>query len=316
MSALVVSLYAAVLVGSAFIYEFQHSAHDFIEFFFGEFAVFNRFDDVLVGKSARIGHFQVKPRLYALNAVVRGVPVAYHNSLESPFVAQNIGKKTLVVGSVFAVHAVVRTHYRPRLGFLHRAFECGHIYLAQGAFVHDRVYGHAARFLVVCAKMLYGNAHVMLLHAADVAYAHTRRKIGVFAQIFEIASAKRRTLDIHAGTQDNRNVLVEALNGYLFTHLSRNGNVPRACKSYGGGKRRRGIRFVHRLVVVLHLQSETVGTVRHTHGGYAQPCDGFCRPVVASAAQPRLFFQGKFGNQLVDINFAVHSTLRRIVYLT
>ena len=49
------------------------------------------------------------------------------------------------------------------------------------------IYRHSARFLIVCAKMLYGRAHVVFLHAVHIAHAHTGRKIWIFAQILKVA---------------------------------------------------------------------------------------------------------------------------------
>ena len=87
--------------------EFDETKHDSVKVFFGYRAVFERFVNAFVVESFASRHFKIKSCFYAFAAVVNRAPVAHDDTLETPFVTEYVGEKTLVVGKVFAVETIV-----------------------------------------------------------------------------------------------------------------------------------------------------------------------------------------------------------------
>ena len=76
----------------------------------------------------------------------------------------------------------------------------------QGSRIDQRINNHALGFLIVHSEVFYAGACAGGLHAGDKGDGYGSGQIRVFAVIFEIAAAKRASLDIDPGAQQNGNV--------------------------------------------------------------------------------------------------------------
>ena len=229
-----------ICIFAADLFAFERHVHkavdQLVEIVFGNKPFFNRRDDLRVANAVGGGHFQLLPREKTLHAVVFRAPVGDNNAFKSPFVTKHVGKQPFVFCAVGAVQAVVCRHNRPGLCLFDRVFKRRQVNFAQGAFVHNRVDGHAAGFLVVRGKVLNGSADALALHAVDKRSGHFAGQIRVFREIFKVSAAERRAFDVDARAEQNGNLFFQALFTERFAHLINHVRVPRA-----GGCRRSGI---------------------------------------------------------------------------
>ena len=86
-------------------------------------------------------------------------------------------------------------------------FKSGQVNFTQRAFVHDRIAGHAAQLLGIGRKVLRTGTDAFGLDAAHVAGCHFAGKVRIFAEIFEITSAKRAALDVQPRAEQHAYVL-------------------------------------------------------------------------------------------------------------
>ena len=191
-------------------------------------------DDLVVGVAWR--HFEVEARVEGGHAVMVGTPVTHDDALEAPFVAQHVGEQPVILGGMHAVDAVVCAHDGPRLGFLDDVFECREVDFAQRTLRDVGADAQTVGLLVVGGEMLERSAHALGLHACDNANGLMACQIRVFGPVFEAAAAKRVALDVHAGTEDYGNLLLNALFGHGFADLVDEFRVPRAGQTSGRRK--------------------------------------------------------------------------------
>ncbi len=104
----------------------------------------------LRGQTVGVGtHLYVQTVESGLLRVVGAAPVGDHDSVESPFIAQDVLEQTLVVAGVLTLIAVVGAHYAPHLAILHGLLEGRKIYLIERT-VADFDVNSAAPFLPDC----------------------------------------------------------------------------------------------------------------------------------------------------------------------
>ena len=132
-----------------------------------------------------------------------------------------------------AVDAVVCAHDGPRLGFLDDVFECREVDFAQRTLGDVGADAQPVGLLAVGGEMLERSAHALGLHACDDADRLMTRQIRVFGPVFEAAAAKRVALDVHAGTEDYGNLLLNAFFGHGFADLVDEFRIPRAGQARG-----------------------------------------------------------------------------------
>ena len=206
----------------------KNLVHALIEQGFVNFTCAHRVDDLLIIQAAGGGHFEILPRNKAGDAFVIGAPVCDDEAFEAPVPAQHVGQQPFVFGAEGAVDLVVCAHDRPRLGLFDGYFKRGEIDFAQRAFVHNRIDLHAARFLIVARKMLERGAHALFLHAVDKGRAHLSCEQRVLGEIFKIASAQGRALDIDAGAEHHAHALRKGLLRDRAAHFMQQLRVPGA----------------------------------------------------------------------------------------
>ena len=159
-------------------------------------------------------------------------------------------------------------------------------------------------FVVVCAEMFKRSTYAVLLNAFDISGTEFSRKIGILREIFEISSAERRSLYVHAGTEQYIYFLVKTLLAESVADFFGKIFVP--CR--GKRNRRRKSRcgegtFQSDIVVFFVFLTEAVRTVRHDKTAYAESRHGFCFPEVFARTQRRFFFKRHFGNEFFNFVF-------------
>ena len=102
---------------------------------------------------------------------------------------------------MYAVKQVVAVHYRAYLAFGDGLLERGEVYFKQRSLVNFRAYMVSAPLLVVAGEVLNGSQHAARLHSVDVGQGGFTRQVRVFAKVFIVPSAQRRTVDVHSGAE-------------------------------------------------------------------------------------------------------------------
>ena len=141
-----------------------------------------------------------------MRAVIDGAPIGDDQALKAPTVAQDILGQDFVFTAIAAIKAVVGAHHRPRLCLPHGSFEGWQVDFVQGSRIDQRINNHALGFLIVHGEVFNAGARAGRLHAGDKGDGHGAGQIRVFAVIFEITAAKRASLNIDPGAQQNGNV--------------------------------------------------------------------------------------------------------------
>ena len=100
----------------------QHTAHTSIHICLTELAALHSFHN-LINEVGRAGLHQVIAGTDALGGVEETAPVGHDNTLEAPFVTEDVRQQVAARVGVFAVHLIIRTHHRPRLCLLHSNLE-------------------------------------------------------------------------------------------------------------------------------------------------------------------------------------------------
>ena len=132
-----------------------------------------------------------------------------------------------------AVDAVVGAHDGPWLGGFDDVFECREVDFAQRTLGDVGADAQPVGLLAVGGEMLERSAHALGLHACDDADCLMAGQIRVFGPVFEAAAAKRVALDVHAGTENYGNLLLNAFFGHGFADLVDEFRIPRAGQARG-----------------------------------------------------------------------------------
>ena len=133
--------------------------------------------------------------------------VAHDKTVKSAFFAKKIRHKFMIFSDISAIYFIIRTHNRPRFGFLNCILKYSKINLMQCSFVNGSTYRHSSRFLIICHKMFNACANAHALDTVNMGCRNLRREIRIFGIIFEITSAKRRTLNIYRRSEQYRHIL-------------------------------------------------------------------------------------------------------------
>ena len=204
--------------------ETQDTAHFLVEFLRAVLSLVDGFEVglreevVVVGvgcaHSEAVGpcsEFEVEAVLHRLIKVVTAAPVAHYHAVELPVVFQYLVQQPLVVAVVFVLIEVVGSHYSPCAAFGDGSLECRQIDFVQRTVADYDINLMAILLIVVQCVVLYACRHAARLQSLDVRHHHPRCEIRVFAHVFEVASAERCAVDVHAGTQNHVLSTIECL---------------------------------------------------------------------------------------------------------
>ena len=260
-----------------------------VEVFFVKRTVGNGVADLLYTDSRVARHFEIFAGAQPRAAVESAAPVAHNNSVKAPLAAQNISYKTLVFGRKNAVYAIVGSHDGVRFALADSQFKRAQIKFPDSAFVNNAVAVKTGVFLIVQRKMLHAGGHAVFSHAEAERSAHFARKQRVFAVILKISAAKRVALYVDAGTEQRMNAVAAALLAYRGAHSVRVFGLPRTGNRRGGRERRRGFGRRNAVIAAAYLLAQSVRTVRHGNGRYAEPLHRTGIHKIRALNEPRLF---------------------------
>ena len=250
-------------------------------------------------------HFQVHAVGGGLVGIVDAAPVRHDQSLEAPFLFEDLIEQVGILAAVLPAELIVGAHDAQRAAFLDGGAEGGQINLAQRALVHEDVDGAALNFLVVGGKMLGAGGDALGLLALDVIDSNARREEGVFAHVFEVATAEGGSLDAQAGAEHD---VLAALARFLADDravFGGQGGVE------SGGQAKRSGHGGGEIVGQVEI-AETVADLRaHAHGAVVHPQVGDAETGHAGGCKSGLgvdhgnfFLHGELGHELFD--FRVH----------
>ena len=157
-------------------------------------------------------------------------------------------------------------------------------------------------FVVVDGKVFERSAYPHRFHALDVGAAHLAGEIGIFGKIFKVAAAQRRALDVDSGTEDDVDLLIDALFAQSDAHFADEIGIP--ARRHIDGRRECGGREGHlhaEAVVVLIFFAQAVRAVRHHERADAEAFDRLGRPKISAAAYRGFFAQSHVGNNFFDL---------------
>ena len=237
-----------------------------IQVFHGKISALNSLNQLSRRTEARCGHLQVGTCLDSRDMIVGSAPVGDYKSVKSPVAAQDILEKMHALVGILAVDLVIGRHDGAGLGLIDGQLEAGQIDLAKRALIYDRVHSHAALLLGVDREVLDAGIYALALDSLHIGCRHLACQIRVFGKILEVTSAKRASLNVHAGAEQNIDAhslrFLAERDAYLCAKLL----VPAARHCRGSRKTRCRKRCVETEVVSRsRLSSESVRAVGHDH---------------------------------------------------
>ena len=189
-------------------------------------AIGHRGGDLRVAGFATERHRQVESGGDGTHPVGDRTPVADHQAVETPVLAQDRGQQFAVLERVDAVDLVVRAHHRPGRCGAHHVPEGAQVQLVQAAFIDVGADPHAVGLLIVGGEMLERGTHAAGLHAVDEGCGHMSGEQRVLGEVLEVAAAEGRAFEVDAGAEDNRHPLRAGLVGDGVTGPARQVRVP------------------------------------------------------------------------------------------
>ena len=164
--------------------------------------------------------------------------------------------------------------------------------------------------------VLAAGGDALTLYAADKARRQLARKIRVLGIVFKITPAERRTLDVHARTEQHGNLLGTAFLADCRADPFAQRGVPRVGERRRGRKAGRFHGFVD-AVRVLFALAQPVRTVAHHQLRHAEPFERRRVPGVVSGGKSDFFLCRHFGKYRVNpaaqscICFHLYNILRQ-----
>ena len=211
---LVVGVVRAVMLGTVAptaLHQFDDPGRTAVEVGDRKPPVGQRCGDVGVECTEARRHLDVEARADAGDAVAHRAPVAHHQAVETPLVAEDGREQLVVLGGVGAVDDVVAAHDRPRRRVLDRDLETGEVDLAQRALVDDGVDDESVRLLVVDGEVLDARADAAGLDAPHHGSGELAAEKRVLRQVLEAAPATGMPFDVEARAEHDRHALRERL---------------------------------------------------------------------------------------------------------
>ena len=247
------------------------------------------------GVESGVWHLHVGLALHARRVVVARAPVGDDKARKAPLSPQDVHQKVLVLIRVAPIHLVVGGHNRPGAAILHRDLKGGQIDLSERALIHHRVHRHPAVLPRVDRKVLGAGVHAAALNAPDVSCRHLPGQDRVLGEVLKIPSAKRISLHVEAGAQEDIHLLRQGFLPEGAADLLAELRIPAVCnrggrRETGGGKGGVEPEVIPRAL----LPAQAVGAVGEGDRRNAKPRNipGF--PLTFAAQQRCLFQQCQF----------------------
>ncbi len=167
----------------------------------------------VIGFVGRVGaHFEVHAVEGGEFGAVDATPIGHGEAFEAPLLLEDFVEQQIVLATMLAAEEVVSAHDAEDVGFADGGAEGREINFAKGAVVHVDIDAVAFGFLVVGGEMLDAGADALGLFAANVIDGDARSEERIFAEVFEVAAAEGRALNVDAGAEHD---VFAALLGFL-----------------------------------------------------------------------------------------------------
>ena len=229
-------------------------------------------------------HVQVGAGLCRWQTVDDGVVVTLDQTLEAPFLFQDIGDQVLVLASVLAVHLLERAHHHRHGAVLGGGLERRQGHLAQDALRHDLIEDETVGFLIVTGVVLGFCPDATLLDTVDHRWTQAGAEERVFTgEVFEGTAAPRHAVQVHARTGDE---LVAATGGVVAQGAA---EVDGATRVEGGRQVRAG-RIDHARIVAFAGVTDTCAAVSAVDLWHAVLGQRLDVPTTDTADVGQLFF--------------------------
>ena len=153
------------------------------------------------------------------HGIFSGIPVGHHQSLESPFVAEDVFCQFAVLAGIFAVHLIVGGHHAPGLRLFDSNLEALQIQLAQGALCQARVVVIAVGLLVVHGKVFQAGTCPPALDSIDIGSSPFTSQHRIFRIIFMVTSAKHISHQVDTRCQQHIQTIILHFHTQSTSHL-------------------------------------------------------------------------------------------------
>ncbi len=150
----------------------------------------------VLGPDHPVGHLHVETGVTDRPASEAEDPVADHEALESPLVAEHVGEQVTVLAAPLAVDAVVGAHHHGDT-FVDDALEVGEVHLVQRHLVDGDVHREAGVLHRVAGEVLDAG-HGVALHAPGQGRPHLADVVGVLPVGLLGPAPCRMAEDVHA----------------------------------------------------------------------------------------------------------------------
>ena len=130
-------------------------------------------------------------------------PVAHHDAVEAPLVAEDVGDQLFGVSRMGSIHAVVCGHDRPDAGLFHDGFKGGQVQFSQRWLTDLAFNRHPLELGVVAHKVFGARSNTLGLHAFHIAHRDLAREMRIFTHAFEVAAADWRAVQVDRGTEQH-----------------------------------------------------------------------------------------------------------------
>ena len=144
-------------------------------------------------------------------------PVAHHPAAIPPVLLQDLGQQELVLPGPFAIDLVIGAHDRAGVAVFDGDLKSQQVALAQGCLINPCIDHMAAGLLVIERKVFEGADNLVGLRALDPCARQFPCEQGVFAQIFEIATAAWLAGQVGTAAQQNIEPLVSGFGSHHGT---------------------------------------------------------------------------------------------------
>ena len=168
----------------------QHPAHGVVEDGLVQGPIAYGGDDRGVADPEIRRHLKIKTAAQGRNPIMNRTPVGYHQTLEAPFLAQDLGQQPVVLRAVGAIQLVVGAHDRPRLRGLHDPLERRQIDLAEGPLVDLGTDPKSIILLIIRCIVLQRGADPLALRASHHWDGEFTGQPRIFGEILKVPPAQ------------------------------------------------------------------------------------------------------------------------------
>ena len=183
-------------------------------------------------------HLEIEAGVGRRRGRVRRAPVARHEPVEAPLVAQHAVEQLLVLAHVLAEGDVVRAHQGADVPLLDGGLERREVDLVQRAVVNVDVDRVAVELLIVEDVMLRLREHRVALDASDRGGHHLAAQVRILAPVLEVPAIGRDARHVHTWAEHHVDALRVSLLAERLAEAPRHRRIPH--RSLGDAAREDG----------------------------------------------------------------------------